>query len=117
MTCRHSNRSDCAMFGVVGSPEWLAVSDAIDASPPQGGRVQVIPMILFCPKCGLQHIDAPDDRTAGWENPPHRSHLCHGCNHIWRPADVHTTGVERINTAGKNDSLRVVGCAASAVQS
>src|SRR5574340_600312 len=24
----------------------------------------------------------------GWDNPPHRSHLCHGCGHIWRPADV-----------------------------
>lgn len=73
-----------------------------------------IDMVLHCPNCGLQHIDAPgmnsefDDHT--WDNPPHRSHLCHRCGHIWRPADVATNGVAAVKTRGKNDSL-VKGCA------
>jgi hypothetical protein len=75
-------------------------------------------MILHCPACGLQHIDEPSppigvEPTTGdgglvmWTNPPHRSHLCHGCGHIWRPADVATEGVARIETVGKADSPRV----------
>lgn len=68
-----------------------------------------VDMLLFCPNCGEQHIDAPsDDAYDGnpptWTNPPHRSHLCHNCGHIWRPADVPTNGVAEIKTAGKNDS-------------
>lgn len=67
-------------------------------------------MVLHCPNCGLQHIDAPDEpgtASAGiafWTNPPHRSHKCHGCGHIWRPADVPTNGVLAVKTKGKNDS-------------
>ena len=76
-----------------------------------------IDMVLYCPKCHEQHIDAPEPSiTAGdaamfggdwpdrWTNPPHRSHLCHGCGHVWRPADVPTNGVAAIKTKGKNDS-------------
>lgn len=63
-----------------------------------------IDMILFCPTCGLQHVDEPDERTVGWVNPPHRSHLCHGCKHIRRPADIATNGVREIATKGKADS-------------
>lgn len=66
---------------------------------------QPIPMILFCPACGLQHIDAPEPE-GGWDNPPHKSHLCHGCGHIWRPADVATNGVAEISTRGDHDSTR-----------
>lgn len=73
---------------------------------------QPIDMVLHCPACGLQHIDAPDTepsahpdgRESKWDNPPHRSHLCHGCGHIWRPADVPTNGVAAVKTRGKNDS-------------
>lgn len=63
-------------------------------------------MVLHCPKCGLQHIDAPDDRTPDWKNEPHRSHLCHNpaCGYIWRPADVPTNGVQAVKTKGKADS-------------
>lgn len=39
-----------------------------------------------------------------WDNPPHRSHKCSGCGHIWRPADVCTNGVAAVKTVGKNDS-------------
>lgn len=59
-----------------------------------------LPMILFCPSCGYQHVDAP---KGDWTNPPHRSHLCAGCGHVWRPADIPTEGVAEIMTAGKND--------------
>lgn len=62
-----------------------------------------IPMVLHCPRCGAQHIDAPEPEI-GWENPPHRSHSCHGCQTVWRPADVLTTGVAAIETRGKADS-------------
>lgn len=55
-------------------------------------REMPIDMVLFCPVCGLQHVDAPEP-AKGWENPPHRSHLCHGCSHVWRPAGVPTNGV------------------------
>lgn len=65
-----------------------------------------IDMILHCPKCRLQHIDEPIGEWDGkaWTNPPHRSHLCHGCGHIWRPADIATNGVREIATKGKADS-------------
>lgn len=58
-------------------------------------------MVLHCPRCGLQHIDAPEDtdsfrdlmfKHAGvveahpmpWTNPPHKSHLCSRCKFIWQ---------------------------------
>jgi hypothetical protein len=83
--------------------------------------------VLHCPKCGEQHIDKADDsrgpikcqRTpecrepcgewCGWTNPPHRSHLCAGCGHIWRPADVPTNGVAATKTKGRKDSPPVTG--------
>ena len=77
------------------------------------GDVEPIDMVLHCPKCGMQHIDAVDpvvmpdgmfEGDDGWDNPPHRSHLCHFCRHIWRPADVPTNGVEAVKTTGKDDS-------------
>lgn len=86
-----------------------AILDHIEEAETQ----RPIDMILNCPACGLQHIDEPegegDDgatikRVDVWTNPPHRSHLCHGCGHIWRPADVPTNGVAEIQTKGKNDS-------------
>ncbi len=77
-----------------------------------------IPMILYCPvkTCGAQHIDEPEPETVictpkghpigiveRWDNPPHRSHLCATCGHIWRPSDEFTTGVKAIQTKGAND--------------
>ncbi len=82
-----------------------------------------IDMVLLCPSCGMQHIDAPDDREPpmlyaiggcesrskpAWTNPPHKTHLCHGCGHKWRPADVLTNGVEAVKTKGKDDSCPVL---------
>lgn len=89
-----------------------------------------IPMILFCPApgCGLQHIDAeaehdedcatlrswrgPDIPACDcdrWMNPPHRTHTCHSCGHMWRPADIATAGVAEIETKGKHDSDPIRG--------
>lgn len=87
------------------------VVDPVGAAP--------IDMVLHCPACGMQHIDEPEEERSedicegpdvvdtiivGWDNPPHRSHLCHGCGHIWRPADVPTNGVAAVKTTGKADS-------------
>lgn len=73
--------------------------DSLDAAP--------IPMLLFCPACGLQHIDAPEparDGEKAWDNPPHRSHKCQACRTVWRPADVPTVGVASIETTGQADN-------------
>ncbi|HYD38081.1 MAG TPA: helix-turn-helix transcriptional regulator [Allosphingosinicella sp.] len=71
-----------------------------------------IDMLLFCPKCGVKHVDDPEPGMVRkgvseepWTNPPHRSHLCHACYTIWRPADVPTNGVERLKTTGKADTF------------
>ena len=79
------------------------------------GAVAPIDMLLFCPRCHTQHVDGeesevewveniPAARTITWDNPPHRSHLCHACGCIWRPADVATNGVAKIATRGKADT-------------
>lgn len=56
-----------------------------------------INMLLRCPVCHWQHIDAPEP-AAGWTNPPHKTHLCHNpaCRHIWKPANVPTNGVAEL---------------------
>lgn len=92
--------------------EWLCAR--LNApSPVRQGDEAPIDMILHCPKCGMQHVDAPEEAVdrddpdyhcpPRWENPPHKSHLCHGCGNIWRPADVPTNGVATIKTKGKAD--------------
>lgn len=80
-----------------------------------------IPMILRCPECLAQHIDvaeAPNkycltDKSGEcisahpkcphqpnpeplWTNPPHKTHLCQVCGNLWKPANVHTTGVSQL---------------------
>jgi hypothetical protein len=64
-------------------------------------------VVLHCPVCGRLHIDQPNP-TIGWTNPSHKSHLCRvedgGCGTVWRPADVPTNGVERVQTRGKADT-------------
>jgi hypothetical protein len=67
------------------------------------GEPAPIDMLLFCPRCGAQHVDAPDPNI-GWDCPPHRSHLCHVCKCVFRPADVPTNGVAAIQTRGKADT-------------
>lgn len=79
----------------------------LDALARRARAEEPIDMMLYCPRCHLQHVDEPDERTSDWTNPPHRSHLCHGCGCIWRPADVATNGVRAIETAGKADNWDV----------
>lgn len=97
---KHAERARC-----VSDYAWaLADLAAVAAQVP-------VDMVLHCPECHAQHVDEPE-RSLGpgnterldWDNPPHRSHLCHTCGHIWRPADVPTNGVALIQTRGKNDS-------------
>jgi hypothetical protein len=109
------------LFGPCVS-EWLReLAKALCTTP------QPLDVVLHCPKCGKQHIDKDNSEevrieaaergfTHGsrdwevfveereWTNPPHRSHFCHYCGHVWRPADVPTNGVATTKTRGKNDS-------------
>jgi hypothetical protein len=63
--------------------------------------VTPIDMILLCPNCNRQHVDAS---KGVWDNPPHKSHECQFCGIIWRPADVETNGVKTIKTRGVFDT-------------
>lgn len=89
---------------------------------PAGRDALPIDMILHCPKCHLQHVDAPDatrkcmwcgatvgedddcprpattcDHVVPWTNPPHHKHLCAGCGHLWTPANINTNGVQELS--------------------
>lgn len=64
-----------------------------------GAEWQPIDVLLFCPKCGTQHVDAPEPEN-GWTNPPHRRHLCHACKTVWLAALVPTNGVASISAPG-----------------
>jgi len=55
-----------------------------------------IDVLLFCPSCKEQHVDAPEPEN-DWTNPPHRKHLCHVCGNIWKAAEVPTNGVAILN--------------------
>lgn len=72
--------------------------------PANARELDPIDMVLPCPQCGTIHVDAPEPEK-GWKNPPHRSHLCHKCGCIWRPADVPTNGVYRVGTRGEKDTF------------
>lgn len=96
-------------LGPSGKAEW-ALRKLLGRKPEQTAPID---MVLHCPKCGMQHIDAPESDLGPsvdgsgdmplWSNPPHRSHLCHKCGYIWRPADVPTNGVAAVKTKGKQD--------------
>jgi len=93
----------------VPHPIDARVHSCVDTSQlrdlPRGAQVLLRPpidMILFCPKCHKQHLDAPNT-DKNWTNPPHRSHECQFCGYIWRPADVATNGVTAIATRGERD--------------
>jgi predicted RNA-binding Zn-ribbon protein involved in translation (DUF1610 family) len=51
--------------------------------------VAPIAMLLWCPECGMRHID-----RGRWETNPHHTHACQHCGHAWRPAVVTTVGVQ-----------------------
>lgn len=92
---------------------WNSAYATQSTAPPlaqsgTGVEAGPIPMLLFCPKCLAQHVDAPEPDN-GWTNPPHKSHLCHACGTVWRPADVATVGVLDIATCGENDNWQRAG--------
>ncbi|MBR8409787.1 hypothetical protein [Burkholderia cenocepacia] len=101
---------DGEAYGAAVDLAAFTISRTVAAQQPEP-----IDMLLFCPKCGEQHVDAPEKPyladtghntsvNIAWTNPPHRSHLCHACGTIWRPADVPTNGVAFIQTRGKADT-------------
>lgn len=68
--------------------------------------MEPIPMLLWCPSCGMRHIDEGE-----WATRPHALHACQvsegGCGATWRHSVVPTVGVqslpgfENVRTAGK----------------
>ncbi len=48
-----------------------------------------IPMLLWCPECKARHVDK-GEFTAKL----HHTHSCQKCGLTWRPAVVHTVGVQ-----------------------
>ncbi len=63
-------------------------------------REGIIPMLLWCPECGVRHIDEGDFATK-----KHHTHACQNCGHCWRPAIVATCGV-RFLPGFKNDDVQ-----------
>lgn len=61
-----------------------------------------IDILLYCPLCSVQHIDK---ESKSWSNPPHKTHECQNCGHLWRPSDVPTNGIAEIKTKGKRDGF------------
>ena len=66
-----------------------------------------IQMILFCPKCHVQHIDElepagsrlnPSAVDIDWAKRPHRTHLCKmsTCGYEFRPTNFATVGVAEL---------------------
>ncbi len=115
----------CSRCGEFAKIAWVECSEC--ARPELSGRVaeleaqlaSPIDVLLFCPNCGEQHIDGAKPEvceTCGngesecscgaytpWLNPPHKSHRCNYCNHVWRPADAPTNGVAKIQSGGRHD--------------
>jgi hypothetical protein len=123
-----------------GVDGWAVALRTVIAEARDGeGESAPIDVVLHCPACLEQHIDAPEPdicecghpartHVAGrcdgtyrgtthgpglceckafkvaWDNPPHRSHKCHSCGAIFRPADVPTNGVAAARTRGKADT-------------
>lgn len=94
---------------------WMPLPNPSSPSPAVEAPID---MLLFCPRCQQQHIDAPEPEK-GWTNPPHATHTCKFCGLNWRPSNDLTNGVrfievqegkhlERINAAhpGAHDLAR-----------
>jgi rubredoxin len=50
---------------------------------------EVVPMLLWCPECGVRHVDEGEFATK-----LHHTHACQDCGHVWRPAIIATRGVQ-----------------------
>lgn len=74
------------------------------ATPPTSAPIE---MLLFCPRCEEQHIDAP---KGDWTNPPHATHTCQHCGLNWRPSNALTTGVKLIKCSEAKHEARADAC-------
>jgi hypothetical protein len=115
------------VFNAAEARHFAAILD-VKANEIDGGEFAPIvfaplDIVIFCPRCNVQHIDAadPNCETCGrppdqhfenagcefkeWTNPPHKSHRCKNCNLVFRPADVPTNGVLSARTRGGNDNV------------
>ena len=68
-----------------------------------------VPMILHCPKCSEKHVD----RGVFGTTHVHRTHLCTGCGHIWKPFNYATVGVEDVAVYKLAGSGGTIGGAAA----
>jgi len=121
---------DIAKMQDAAAANGPALRAALSVPEVAQGEAAPIDMILFCPECGEQHVDEeehvlawtggsvpePSHDEVVWDNPPHRSHLCHNCGCIWRPADVATNGVAKIGTVGSADTWSAILAPAAAAQ-
>lgn len=78
-THMYLNEQEAALM-LEGLKAWRGDTSPIVTAP--------IPMLLWCPECGLRHIDEGEFATK-----LHHTHACQGCGHVWRPAIVPTVGV------------------------
>lgn len=97
----------------IASTGYESVTEVIDVTPNEYGDLmrvlhrKPIDMVLFCPQCHTQHIDAPETQEVQlasgiaevplWRNPPHHKHLCAVCGTLWKPARVATNGVQSLD--------------------
>lgn len=58
--------------------------------PGLTGLLKPAPAHLYCPACGLLHVDEGE-----WATRPHRTHECQrkSCKKLWRPFEFPTVGV------------------------
>jgi hypothetical protein len=91
---------------IVNSPALLrALAQALNERADREERIGEHPVsadaILFCPSCGLQHLDIGEYATLA-----HRKHLCSdtphgvgtGCGHQWQPSNYCTRGVHELTS-------------------
>lgn len=69
-----------------------ACTGCANCEVPSENNSEPVEMLLYCPRCQHQHVDAPEPEK-GWTNPPHATHTCGNCGLNWRPSNSHTTGV------------------------
>lgn len=50
-----------------------------------------IDMLLWCPNCNFEHIDAGE-----WSTRLHKTHQCQGCGYKWKPCLSYTRGVSSL---------------------
>ncbi len=61
--------------------------------------MEPVAMLIWCPMCSERHLD-----EGIWATKPHHTHSCQKCGLTWRPAVVHTVGVQFL-PGFKNEAL------------